>query len=231
MAFAYEDRQIDSRFVEVIWKTKDLTDGVYMAPADGSWDLIFITEAGKTRVLFSGPTSRATPVPYKAGNKNLGIRFKPGAFMTKIPAGNMLNKIDILPVHDNKTFELFGYTFPIPSYETADNLIAAFESLGFLDEDRIVSSSLKGKTYSMTSRSVQRHFAAATGLSKHYHERILQAQRAIDLIQSGTSLIEAAHMASYADQAHMTRALRQLSGLTPAEIATAEQPIIIEHLH
>ena len=40
--------------------------------------MIFIRSADATRVLLSGPSSQITPVPYQAGNRNVGIRFHRG---------------------------------------------------------------------------------------------------------------------------------------------------------
>jgi hypothetical protein len=229
MTFLYEEKPSRSQFVEVIWRTEDQTDGVYMAPADGCWDLIFITQDDKTRVLFSGPTTRPTPVEYRAGNKNLGIRFRPGTVMTQVSALAMRNVVDILPMQGERQFLLFDHTFPIPTYETADDLVAELEHLGFLGHDHVVSTVLgKGDTQ-MTARSMQRHFLQATGLSAKSHRRIEQAQRAVDLLRNGYTLIKAAHEAGYADQAHMTHALKELTGHTPAEIATITEPIIVEH--
>lgn len=229
MSFAYEEKPSRSKYVEVIWKTEDKTDGIYMAPADACWDLIFITEASKSRVLFSGPTTQPTPVSYKAGNKNLGIRFKPGAFMTQASALAMRNVVDILPMKDARHFVLFDHTFELPTFETADDFIGELETLGFFGYDYVVNAKLSDKTPHMTNRSVQRHFKQTTGLSAKAHQRIVQAQRAVELLQSGQSPIKAAHEAGYADQAHMTRALKALTCHTPAEIITATEPIIVEH--
>ena len=229
MSFLYEEKPSRSQFVEVIWKTEDKTNGVYLALADGCWDLIFITQDNKTRVLFSGPTTRPTPVGYRAGNKNLGIRFRPATIMTQAPALTMRNVVEILPMQGERQFLLFDHTFTVPTYETADDLVAELEQLGFLGHDHVVSTVLSKRDPRMTDRSVQRHFMQATGLSAKLHRRIERAQRAVDFLRNGHTPIEAAHEAGYADQAHLTRALKELTGHTPAEIATTTEPIIVEH--
>ena len=231
MSFTYEEKTSHSPYVEVVWRTEDKTDGVYLAPADGCWDLIFITElSGTVRVLFSGPTTQPTPVHYKAGNKNLGIRFRPGAFMTQAPALAMRNVVDILPLQGPHHFVLFDHIFALPSFETADELVDELEQLGFLGHDAVVSATLREeRAPRMTNRSVQRRFLQATGMSPTSHRRIEQAQKAVDLLRSGHSLLEAAHEAGYADQAHMTRTLKELTGHTPAYIARTNEPIIVEH--
>jgi len=229
MAFHYTDKSSRSSFVETIWQTVDMDDGVYMAPADGSWDLIFTYENGGIRVLFSGPTSRPTPTPYKAGNINVGIRFRPGAFMTQVSSRDMLDKIEILPVENNETFRLLGHIFAIPTFETADVLIEQMERANLLGEDEVVDRVLRGAETPLTNRSVQRHVRQSTGLPLGHHRRIQQAQQAVALLQKGYTPIKAAYEAGYADQAHMTRTLKKLTSYTPAEIAAASEQIIVEH--
>jgi AraC-like DNA-binding protein len=140
----------------------------------------------------------------------------------------MLDVVEILPKPNDYSFKLWGTIFTIPDYETADDFIRQLDQLGFLSEDHVVTQSLQREPTHKTERSVQRHFIQATGLSQSAHQRIEQAQSAVNLLQSGYTLIDAAYQAGYADQAHMTRTLKKLIGLTPSEIISAEQPIIIE---
>src|SRR5262245_55621484 len=99
MSFTYEEKQSSSPYVDVIWHTEDQTDGVYIASADASWDMIFIRrKAGKPSALLSGPCSKTTRVPYSAGNKNIGMRFKPGVSFTDIPVCDMVNVTQPLPM-------------------------------------------------------------------------------------------------------------------------------------
>src|SRR5918996_301457 len=103
MSFTYEEKQSSSPYVDIVWRTEDQTDGVYVASADACWDMIFIKHKdGQTKVLLSGPSSQTTQVPYSAGNKNFGVRFKPGILFTDIPVINMLNvtKALLMPTRD-----------------------------------------------------------------------------------------------------------------------------------
>src|SRR5512145_2146851 len=109
MSFTYEAKQSSSPYVEVVWRTDDQTDGVYIASADACWDMIFITsKEGRTKVLLSGPSSKTTDVPYLAGNKNFGVRFNPGVIFTNIPAADMLNVTQALPMPTEETYILQG---------------------------------------------------------------------------------------------------------------------------
>ena len=121
MSFTYEEKPSSSPYVDIVWRTEDQTDGVYVASADACWDMIFIrSKDGKTKVLLSGPSSQITHVPYSAGNKNFGVRFKPGVIFTDIPAPDMLNVVQALPMPTEATFVLQGITWHLPTYECID---------------------------------------------------------------------------------------------------------------
>ena len=79
MSFDYEEKPSSSRFVDVVWQTHDTSDGTYLAAADACWDMIFIRSADEVRVLLSGPSSTITPVPYRAGNRNVGHPLRSAA--------------------------------------------------------------------------------------------------------------------------------------------------------
>lgn len=226
MAFLYEEKQSDSVYVQTIWRTQDISDGVYMAEADGCWDLIFTTDNTGTTILLSGPTSQPTPSPYKKGNQNLGIQFKPGTIMTAAAAWAMRNKVQCIQAEQDGTFTLFGSVWTIPTFATAETFVAQLAAQGFLAQDAVVASVLQHEQPAVGKRSVQRHFADTTTISPGYLQRIAQARVAIGLLrQNNMPLTAIAYEAGYADQAHMNRALKQLAGLTPAEIAATEGPI------
>ena len=50
MTFLYEERPSPSRFVDIVWRTHDTSDGEYLAAADACWDMIFIRSVHGNRV-------------------------------------------------------------------------------------------------------------------------------------------------------------------------------------
>jgi AraC-like DNA-binding protein len=65
---------------------------------------------------------------------------------------------------------------------------------------------------------VQRRFVRATGLPLAVIRQIERARYATTLLQGGVPILETAARAGYADQAHLTRALRHYIGQTPARL-------------
>ena len=117
MTFEYEEKPSRSRFVDIVWRTHDTSDGTYLAAADACWDMIFIRSVHGNRVLLSGPSSKITPVPYRAGNRNVGIRFHRGTFLTHVPTTAMVDTTEALPMPTDETFQLAGLDWPMPTFE------------------------------------------------------------------------------------------------------------------
>ena len=85
--------------------------------------------------------------------------------------------------------------------------------------DPVVNAVLQDQPQDLSARTVRRRFLLATGLTPKAIEQIERAQRAAALLEQGESLLDAAYLAGYADQAHMTRSLKRFIGQTPAHIA------------
>ncbi len=216
MSFTYEEKRPSSPYIDVVWRTEDQTDGVYVASADASWDMIFIRpRRGKPRVLLCGPCSKTTDVPYSAGNKNFGMRFKPGVIFTDIPVREMANVTLPLPMPTEDTFILQGITWKLPTYENVEEFVAGLVEHGLLRLDPVVRDVLEGRAVNMTARSIQRHFAMTIGLSPRQVRQIESARKAVELLLQGRPLPDVAYELDYADLPHMIRMLKRFTGFTP----------------
>lgn len=226
MSFIYEEKPARSRFVDVMWQTEDQTDGVYMAAADGCWDMIFTTtKEGSAMVRLSGPSTTTTPVHYKKGNKNLGMRLRQGVFFTHIPTSEVVDVTETLPMPSNNTFILGGHVLRVPTYDTFDEFVAELEQKGLLSEDPIVRAVLEGKKYGASLRSVQRRFGQAVGITPAYIAQIERAWRAVELLKSGKPIVEVVHELGYSDQAHLNRSIKKITGYTPRQTARRDEPL------
>ena len=224
MTFEYEEKPSRSRFVDIIWRTHDSSDGTYLAAADACWDMIFIRSVHGNRVLLSGPSSKITPVPYRAGNRNIGIRFHRGTFLTHVPTSAMVDTTEALPMPTEESFLLAGRDWSMPLYESADDFVAQLERLDLLSDDPLVMAALRGEESPTSQRSVQRRVSSATGLTATRIRQIVRARTAAERLQRGESILDVAHDMGYADQAHLTRDLKQLTGYTPGQTKQRDEP-------
>jgi AraC-like DNA-binding protein len=218
MSFTYEEKRSSSPYVDVVWRTEDQTDGVYVASADACWDMVFIKSyEGQSKVLLSGPSSNITFVPYSAGNKNFGIRFKLGTIFTNIPVTGMVNVTKALTMPTEDTFVLQGITWKLPTYENIDEFLARLMEDGLLSIDPVVRDILEDKAVNMSVRSTQRHFAMTIGMSPRQVRQITSARKAVGLLLQGIPPAEVSYQLGYADLPHMIRMLKRFTGYTPKE--------------
>jgi hypothetical protein len=225
MSFLYEERTSASPLVDVVWQTRDVSDGTYLASADACWDMIFTTGPGGARVLLCGPASRPTEVPYTAGNLNVGVRFAGGAYFTHVPVRTVCDRTVVLPMPDPAHFELAGTEWPFPKYADADDLADAFGRHGLLRLDEVVGAALDGGVPHLSARTVERHFTHTTGLSPRHVRQITRARAAVAQLQQGCAIAEVAHDLGYADQSHLTRDLKRLTGYTPGQSQDRSEPV------
>lgn len=226
MSFTYEEKKPQSPLVDVMWRTADTTDGTYQAAADGCWDMIFTTLAsGEIIVRLSGPSTTTTPVHYKKGNRNIGMRLKQGVYLTHIPVTDAVDTTEVLPMVSDHSFLLGGHVLDVPTYETFDAFVARLEMRGLLGQDPLVKAVLEDLRYGASQRSIQRRFGRAVGMTPTYVAQIERAWKAVELLQSGKPITEIVHELGYADQAHMNRNVKRVTGYTPRQNARRNEPL------
>jgi hypothetical protein len=226
MSFLYEEKASSSPFVDVVWHTVDTSDGTYLAAADACWDLIFTRHATGSRVLLSGPSSRPTVVPYRVGNRNVGVRFTRGTYFTHVDPHSMCDRTVALPVPDPDRFELAGRTWHLPHYDAVDDLLGAFDRHGLLAHDAVIEAALNdGEPPPVSPRTVERHFTRITGRSQRQVRQIDRAREAATRLRTGEAIADVAYELGYADQSHLTRDVKRLTGYTPAESQHRDEPV------
>ena len=232
MSFLYEEKASSSPFVDVVWHTVDLSDGTYLASADACWDMIFtrtgpVEEPSGTgsRVLLSGPSSRPTPVPYRAGNRNVGVRFMQGTYFTHVVPSSMFDRTIRLRMPDPGHFELGGRTWPMPDYAGIDKLLAELGDHGLLAHDEVIEATLHGDDPPVSSRTIERHFTRITGRSPRQVRQIARARQAVARLRAGEAIADVAYELGYADQSHLKRDVKRLTGYTPAESKRRDEPV------
>ena len=70
----------------------------------------------------------------------------------------------------------------------------------------------------LTERQLHRRCLAAFGYGAKVLQRVLRFDRAMRLARGGTELADVAYWAGYADQAHLSREVRALSGVSPTKL-------------
>jgi hypothetical protein len=219
MLFNFEERLSDSPFVERVWRAQTERTGPFLSIAASHWEMVVSKYHGNTTVTVRGPETKVTPFEVTfTGGEYLGIIFKHGTVLPYLPADAIVDGDVDLPDASSKSFWLNGLTWQFPTYENADTFVDRLVREGSLICDPVIGSVLRGEPQELSPRSVQRHFIQATGLRQGTLWQIQRARKATILLQEGVSILDTVDLVGYADQAHLTRALKYFIGQTPTQI-------------
>ena len=199
---------------------------------DGSVDLIFKQQQGKVRLLLCGVMNECLQTIHHQGDKFCGVRFKPAyawAFINQ-PIHHTLNKLSTLDDYfETEVFE--NLDFKALDLESFDNVIqdalyakADFQRLKQLDnQTELLNTVAYGNASDVAAlqgcskRNFLRKFKMMYGLSPRDFANIKRLNTLRDSLQSlqGMPLSMLAMELGYYDQAHMTRSIKKLTGVTP----------------
>ena len=206
---------------------------------DGCVDVIW----DGTRLLVAGPDTGPVPLTPAPGTTFVGIRLRPGR-----AAGVVARPVSDIRDQRPDLAELWGRPHSdrlgMQAAEAADP--SAIEALleravrqrlaAAPPPDRTVDAmvaTLRAQSptgpglvaalatdLGVSERSLHRRCSAAVGYGPKTLDRVLRFRRALALAESDTSagLGALAAAAGYADQAHLTRECRRMSGRTPSEL-------------
>ena len=220
------DRASDSPFIERVWCCHSEGGGPFLSVASSHWEFVVTRLAGETTITLRGPETKPREINCPSNGEWFAIRFKAGTFMPGLPVSRLLDGNDVnLPGAMRNRFRLDGSVFEIPDFGNAEVFVERLVSRGMLVRDAAVAAALAGDDEAINARTAQRHFHLATGMSHTMLRQIERARHATLLLREGLSPGDAAFEAGYFDQAHLTRSLRRLIGLTPGSIAREERQL------
>lgn len=219
MFLEFEDRVSSSPYVERIWRSRSRSGGSFLSMAEGNIELVVTRLPGFLAVLLRGPVSRGTLVECPPNGEWLAIRFRLGTYLPWMPTAALIDHQDLqLPVLPDGRFWLSDRAWEIPDFDNAEAFVARLASLGVIARSHATDAAIVGDIDWMSQRSVQRHFRRVTGMTFSSYQQIERARHAAALLASGQSVLGTAFEAGYYDQAHLTRAVRHLIGMTPARL-------------
>jgi hypothetical protein len=219
-----EERGSDSPLVERVWYSRSFEGCSFISIAQSHWELVVSRYQGQVSVTIRGPETKATPAYCPPDAEFFGIQFKPGAFMPDLPPTLVTDRRDInLPTEADHRMWLACATWEIPDFDNADTFVHRLVRDEVLIHDPVVSAALEGTPVPYSARTVQRRVLQATGLTHNGLQQITRARYALALLKEGTSILDTVYQAGYADQPHLTRALRHFIGQTPAQIVNTSR--------
>lgn len=221
MSDTHQEELSDSPFIANFGWNLAESDGVSVLPADGHWYLFVMKINGEARLAIGGPLTKVMYLPYIAGTEWFGIRFRLGTYMPHLPTGNLLDNVTFLPSASSKSFYLQGSVWEYPNYDNADTFVNRLVRNDLLVRDPVVNGVLQDQPQDFSIRTIRRRFLHVTGVTHSTIRQIERARKALALLQSGASILDTVHETGYFDQPHLTKSLKYLMGVTPAQIARA----------
>ncbi|WP_431238633.1 DUF6597 domain-containing transcriptional factor [Mycolicibacterium aichiense] len=205
--------------IECVWRS-DGSERTRVLP-DGCMDLIQLSGS----ILVAGPDTASFVSDHDSGEVT-GTRFHPGVLprLLGVPAAELLNtRVPLAELRLDVRGSLTDVTGQLlrgePTKETApwslSQLAAVTKALGRGDAVSDVASEIGWST-----RHLQRQCANVYGYGPATLRRVLRFRRAVTMLRTETSVAEITARAGYADQSHLHREVRALSGMSVAALVT-----------
>jgi AraC-like DNA-binding protein len=230
-------------FLDCLWVQRiGAGDGVYTQPVlpDACIDIVALDGA----VLLAGPATRGTSVQLRPGDVTVGARFRTGTApaLVGVSAAELRDqdvRLDEIWDRVGREIEERILVTESPAHRM-DGLVDLL--LGRLEQARSVDpvgvgigpklTEQPARTLAavaaeagLSQRQLRRRVEDSVGYSPRMLRRILRFQRFLTAARTsrpGRQLAALAADAGYADQAHLTRESRELSGSTPAALLDRE---------
>lgn len=213
----------------VVWTRTTGEDDTAPVLPDGCMDLLW-TEG---RLFVAGPDTHAYRPDAPPGTRYAALRFAPGTApaLLGVPAHELRDRrVDLAEIWAGPTVRrLTERVDASPDPAAALEELALRRAAGAGPPDpllaRAVAALNAGRTVAATAdelgigaRRLHRHCLAAFGYGPKTLARVLRLQRALALARTGLGHADTAAAAGFADQAHLARDLKALTGLRPTEL-------------
>jgi hypothetical protein len=207
--------------VDRIWTAKCDSPTDFSSIASVSPGIGFVRVRGATTVHLRGPQTMAMTLSCPRDAEYFGADFRLGAYLPMFPPAWLANLQDaLLPTLPDGRIVLDGRAWEMPTPQNLDVFIGRLARAGLLVFDPLVEElRYGGAVGTVPERTAQSRFVRAVGLSRRKLQPIERARHAARLLRAGAAITDVVSSAGYYDQPHMTRALRQLIGHTPGEVA------------
>ena len=214
-----EHRRSDSPFIAQVWRAHASGVETMTSVANSTWELVVWTEGEQLLTTVRGPETRASTAPVPHDSSSLGILFAHGVHMPHLPVTGLVDAETPPRRVRGSGFRLRDGSYPLPTYEAAEQLVDRLVADGVLVRDSLVADVLDGLAPTVSPRTVQRRVHATTGLTLGTIRQIARAREAALRLGDGDPILEVVHDLGFYDQSHLSRALGRFIGRTATQLA------------
>ncbi|MGA3564678.1 helix-turn-helix domain-containing protein [Melissospora conviva] len=218
MGLRFETRRSDSRWISTVWTCTSEQVTAMTSVAGAHWGLLFWEQAGRTYAGITGPETRTGTAPVPEGAIFTGIDFAVGTSLRAVSTPALVDGGIQLPDTTRRTFRLDGARWEMPGPHDAEALVERLVRAGIVVRDPLVAEVLRGGQPTVSQRTVERRFRAATGLTRGAVRQIERARTAAELLAAGATAADVIGKLGYFDEPHLARALRSYVGRTVGQL-------------
>ncbi|GHJ31298.1 AraC family transcriptional regulator [Streptomyces hygroscopicus subsp. sporocinereus] len=232
----------------VVW-TRTAGAGPQRVLPDGCTDLIWSGTGPDGELIVAGPDTRAHLASGPPGTRAVGLRFAPGAGPAvlgvpahelrdlRVPLAALWPDAEVRRLAERIAERTAGRAAERNTgWETAPGRVLEEAALGRLrtaePPDPVLAAIVTGASrgtgvagiaaaVGLGERQLHRRSLAAFGYGAKTLGRVLRLNRALDLARTGVRFAEVAATAGYADQAHLAREVRTLTGVPLSRLLAA----------
>ncbi|WP_229068876.1 helix-turn-helix domain-containing protein [Actinoplanes sp. DH11] len=218
MGLRFLNRASDLAWVDTVWTCTAGRVTEMTSVATPCWGLVFWEQDGATHAAVTGPETRTGTAPVPAGAVFTGIEFAVGTSLRALPATALVDSGAVLPGATSRRFRLAGTHWETPGADDAEALVARLVADGVVVRDPLVAELRHGRPGTVSPRTAERRFRAATGLTQGAVRQIERARSAALLLGAGATTAEAVDRLDYFDEPHLARALQRYVGRTARQL-------------
>jgi hypothetical protein len=223
--FAIDEWGSDSGFIEKVWQCHSVPEPEFISIATSHWHIVVTTQNDGRRLTLRGPETRAAVTAIPADTEFFGIVFKLGTFTPAVPLARLVDGAVALPAATRNSVWLDGSRWEIPTPDNVDAFVDRLVRRGIVVHDAVSADACRSDVEGVSTRTLQRRVARATGLTRRTIKQIARAEAAVEALGKGVKSADVVLSLGYADQAHLIRSVKRFMGQTPAQIQGAHWSI------
>ncbi|SCK40035.1 helix-turn-helix transcriptional regulator [Streptomyces sp. WMMB 322] len=213
----------------VVWTHGAVPEGHGRVLPDGCMDLLLWDGA----LVVAGPDTRAHLFPREAGSRMTGLRLAPGTgpLVFGVPAHELRDRRvplgDLWPAAAVRVLEERAGEAPQQGRVLEGIAAGRLTGRGPSPNGRAAELLARGRSVAavagelgLSERQLHRRCLDAFGYGPKTLARVLRMQDALRLSAGGMPPAEVAAVSGYADQAHLSREVKALAGVTLTELLT-----------